>query len=531
MSLLLKGLLVSALSVPAYAAEGNYCQINDVACKPCQDDRKNCRTVHGKRKNDGSSLGAIAAGQTNRERKLESETFILSDAVPATDSAGETRYVDQEKIVNKDMTAQSRMPMFISGDSELTPRLKGQLDEIAAKLEGREQIRIAVTGHTDSQRLSARSARKYRDNDSLGLARAQNAAEYLSGKLSLNPDQISIASKGESEPAASNSTPEGMAQNRRIEVQAWYAQPETVITKVAVPAPQPAAPAPLRSCEDVLASRTRATPQPFRISVDGVPVDDSGTIDPDIQRCTDVALEKADIQVRYDNLEETPWLNVTAFPIAATRNQPVKFTTYSNYRYWIERSEIRIFPATGSTQAAPLAVLPADNHGQTEWIPDKTAQEEVRYVLRVYDKNGNFDETRPQKLPVAERANPLGDEKPGPHEDLIGYGENRLDLRNIKVQGGAVTANGEHLQPGQRIRFLGQEIPVDKNGKFAARQLLPAGSHVVNVEILDEDETPTLNFARNLYIPDQDWFYIALTDLTGGRRYAGTAHQAPVHQL
>jgi hypothetical protein len=140
----------------------------------------------------------------------------------------------------------------------------------------------------------------------------------------------------------------------------------------------------------------------------------------------------------------------------------------------------------------------------------------VRYVLRVYDRDGKFDETLPQSLPIAIHTEQL-ERQSDQRENLIGYGENHLALHNIPVHGGAVTANGDNLKPGQKVRFMGQEIPVDANGKFAARQILPPGSYAVDVDVLEASDKVALHFERNIYIPDNDWFYIALGDLTAGQ--------------
>ena len=194
----------------------------------------------------------------------------------------------------------------------------------------------------------------------------------------------------------------------------------------------------------------------------------------------------------------------------------MRFTSYTNYQHWIVRGEVRLFAEDKTTQGAPLKVLPLDVHGQAVWTPDEAAGPTVRYVLRVYDRDGKFDETLPQPLAIAVRPDVL-ERQSDKREDLIGYGENRLALHNIPVHGGAVTANGSKLKAGQKIHFLGQEIPVDKDGKFAARQILPAGSYVVNVDVLESNDSVALHFDRNIYIPDQDWFYIALADLTAGK--------------
>ena len=48
----------------------------------------------------------------------------------------------------------------------------------------------------------------------------------------------------------------------------------------------------------------------MHISVDGKPIDDPDRSSADVQRCTDVALEKANIQFQFDNLKSRPRLGV-----------------------------------------------------------------------------------------------------------------------------------------------------------------------------------------------------------------------------
>ena len=52
----------------------------------------------------------------------------------------------------------------------------------------------------------------------------------------------------------------------------------------------------------------------MRITVDGEPIDDPDRSSADIQRCTDVALERADIQFQFDNLQSSRRLSVAASP-------------------------------------------------------------------------------------------------------------------------------------------------------------------------------------------------------------------------
>jgi OOP family OmpA-OmpF porin len=77
-------------------------------------------------------------------------------------------------------------------------------------LENNPSAKIEVTGHTDS------TGTEWFNNE-LGLKRAGFVRSYLVN-AGINADQIVTSSKGYSEPAASNSTREGRAANRRTEI-------------------------------------------------------------------------------------------------------------------------------------------------------------------------------------------------------------------------------------------------------------------------------------------------------------------------
>jgi OmpA-OmpF porin, OOP family len=70
---------------------------------------------------------------------------------------------------------------------------------------------IQVDGFTDSEGSDEANLKA-------SEARAQNVAKYLAQKLNLKPDQIPGKGYGKANPLASNDTPEGRAQNRRIEI-------------------------------------------------------------------------------------------------------------------------------------------------------------------------------------------------------------------------------------------------------------------------------------------------------------------------
>jgi outer membrane protein OmpA-like peptidoglycan-associated protein len=456
-------------------------------------------------------------GQTppNAEYRKPDEVIVVSD-LPKQDTV---EYEDKRVMETQLRQETAGNIQYPSGENALSAKEREQLTALAQRLQGKPGLRLAIIGHADEQRLSARKKAIYGDNQGLSEARAREAAAYLNAQQGWSDVAIATRGMGDREPqvqcdrnAPLDTYQACMAPNRRIEIQVWYDQVTERVEQVAraVPAVPPT---------PVECHRATGTDDglPFRISVDGEPlVDTDKPNSADVTRCTDVALEHSDIQIRYDAMESTPWLNVSAFPNAALRNKPVRFTTYNNYAYWIEHGEVRVFDEKSSPQATPLAIIPLDANGQAEWIPDMHAGTAVKYVVRVYDRKGRFDETIPQPLAVAEKPDVLAKESQR-REELVGYGENRLSLHNIPVEGGAVTANGTQLQPGQRVRFLGQEIPVDKNGKFAARQILPSGNHVVGLQVLDADGVEVMGFNRDLNIPEKDLFYVAMADLTAGR--------------
>lgn len=101
---------------------------------------------------------------------------------------------------------------FELNSNELTADSKGTLDNVAASLKTRSDISgIQVIGHTDSSGAAAY-------NQALSEKRAQAVADYL---VSQGVDGSSLSSKGmgESQPIADNSTADGRANNRRVELQ------------------------------------------------------------------------------------------------------------------------------------------------------------------------------------------------------------------------------------------------------------------------------------------------------------------------
>ena len=84
------------------------------------------------------------------------------------------------------------------------------LEKLKLVLGNNPATKIELTGHADITGPEA-------FNMELGLLRAEFVKSFLVN-AGINAEQIVTSSKGSSEPAASNSTPEGRAANRRCEI-------------------------------------------------------------------------------------------------------------------------------------------------------------------------------------------------------------------------------------------------------------------------------------------------------------------------
>jgi len=66
--------------------------------------------------------------------------------------------------------------------------------------------------------------------------------------------------------------------------------------------------------------------------------------------------------------------------------------------------KIRIFEQQQSLEAAPLKIITVDDAGLAEWHPTQEIlagpSRDLKYLLRAYDSNGNFDETDARPLRV-----------------------------------------------------------------------------------------------------------------------------------
>lgn len=409
--------------------------------------------------------------------------------------------------------------LFAAGKPVIEPGYSDRLRNALADVRDKTNVRLRFIGYTGNERLDRRTAMVYGDAIGLSAARARRAMAAIKTELGLKDAQAEFEGRGDVQSADVVSTGFVATGGARVEV-------EVVYDELAA----------LENNDSLEITRLTREVEPkdplalnvMRITVDGKPLDDPGKSIADIQRCTDVALQQASVQFKFDNLNLKPRLNVSVWPNTIRyRDDPdtevpenlAQFRTYSNYAAVIARSEIRIFDASQSVRATPLAVINAIKDGLAEWQAEFASvtapNRELKYVLRVYDQNGKFDETTPQPLWLVDAIEP-GTGQDADRELLVGYGENHLGTDNIPKRGGTIQVTGRSIPPQHTVWVAGRAIPVSRDGQFVAEEILPSGLHSVEVAVLDPSGNGQL-YLRDLELRKNDWFYVGIADLTLSR--------------
>jgi len=106
--------------------------------------------------------------------------------------------------------------LFPTGSDQVSRDGKGVLKKVSNTLK-RARQRIRIEGHTDNVPIGVGLIQKFPSNWELSTSRATQVVRYLV-KEKVNPENLQAVGMSEYKPIASNDTPEGRQQNRRIEI-------------------------------------------------------------------------------------------------------------------------------------------------------------------------------------------------------------------------------------------------------------------------------------------------------------------------
>lgn len=177
----------------------------------------------------GAAIGAIAGGVLGHQLDDDTGRYVGAAAGAALGGglgyamdqqhqqlqqlAMENQQLNMEVQRLQDGSLRVGLPseiLFDFDSASLKPQFMSTMDEMAGILNQDPRSTVTVVGHTDST-----GSESY--NMDLSRRRAQSVSSYLAQR-GVDPNRLYAEGRGESQPRASNATPEGRSQNRRVEL-------------------------------------------------------------------------------------------------------------------------------------------------------------------------------------------------------------------------------------------------------------------------------------------------------------------------
>ena len=152
------------------------------------------------------------AGLTESEQMAEQVSRLLQ-------SYGLENQVDVEFNEYYTLINLNGALLFNSGEATIREEVLPVMEKIAVILNNYTNNLIEIEGHTDN--VPPAAGEQYSDNDILSMYRALNMANYIRDNTTLDPAHIKSSGRGSYVPIADNSTAEGRAKNRRVEIKIY----------------------------------------------------------------------------------------------------------------------------------------------------------------------------------------------------------------------------------------------------------------------------------------------------------------------
>jgi chemotaxis protein MotB len=159
-------------------------------------------------------LTALMLGACVSQSTYDKQTAELQQA--RTQAAAEQSQIakmqqEQKWVVAGDM-------LFPEGGYQLTPSGQAALNQYVPRLQALQNAKVVVYGYTDNLPVgSALRQAGIANNIDLSSRRADNVVAFFRAQ-GVNPNILSAKGFGDTHAVAANDTPQGRAQNRRIEI-------------------------------------------------------------------------------------------------------------------------------------------------------------------------------------------------------------------------------------------------------------------------------------------------------------------------
>ncbi|NTV51482.1 MAG: OmpA family protein, partial [Candidatus Firestonebacteria bacterium] len=140
--------------------------------------------------------------------------------IPAPEIKAQAVELDKkiEDVTRRIAVGQLAKVQFASGKVDLTPASLNTIREVARLMKAYPGITVAIEGHTDAQGVAD-------ENLKLSQRRVDAVKAYLVEKEGLQAAHVQAVGFGQTRPVASNATPSGRSQNRRVEFKVVNQEP------------------------------------------------------------------------------------------------------------------------------------------------------------------------------------------------------------------------------------------------------------------------------------------------------------------
>ncbi|MDM0084937.1 OmpA family protein [Variovorax sp. J31P179] len=160
------------------------------------------------------ATGCVTKGTYNTEVQKANNYAALNTQLSGELSADQAQITQLQNELKVTLVNEI---LFPEGGYTLSPKGEATLGKIAPTLANLPGQQIIVQGFTDNEPIGPELRRRFPSNLELSSARADDVVRYLTSK-GVPAATISAQGFGEARPVASNSTPQGKAKNRRVEI-------------------------------------------------------------------------------------------------------------------------------------------------------------------------------------------------------------------------------------------------------------------------------------------------------------------------
>lgn len=147
--------------------------------------------------------------------KSDSLNMVLTNNLTRSLSSSELRDVDVKVLKGVVYISLADNMLFRSGSYQISDKAMDILSKIAKIIKDYKDYDVLIEGNTDNVPISRTNIR---NNWDLSALRASSVVQVLQDKFGVEPSRLTAGGRGEYNPIATNSTPEGRQLNRRTQI-------------------------------------------------------------------------------------------------------------------------------------------------------------------------------------------------------------------------------------------------------------------------------------------------------------------------